>query len=341
MDDNKKIDLKKLGKSISEKARSGLETAKDVSVRAKDAVAASAGSFIQSIDQTGDGRFDREDLAEIKRQIQEKDRQAKLKRDLEALNPIFVKDLTDGDFFLSKMIRVAEMDKKHMASSACAGAIGHETLVKDLRIVTIYPDQSDVWGLQYYPDMNQDFYYVNPVDPSQYVAIDYFFDFLRQARVGELQRIAQDLGARFFKVTIKERKKTLYKKKVSEKLSVRSGLFNGKADADHSVSANDLSDGEIAAQSSFEGHAPVRPNLVYYKNEPQIQSLIEMRLGNTENNLTEQHLSLKCTHSSGITENVAARIDAAFSMMKVTGNTTFSSEAQNEVRQIFEYDIVF
>ena len=341
MDDKKKIDLRIIGKAFSEKARSGLETAKDTSVRAKDAAAASAHSFIQSIDQTGDGRFDREDLAEIKRQIQEKDRQAKLKRDLEALNPIFVKDLTDGDFFLSKMIRVAEMDKKHMASSACAGAIGHETLVKDLRIVTIYPDQSDVWGLQYYPDMNQDFYYVNPVDPSQYVAIDYFFDFLRQARVGELQRIAQDLGARLFKVTIKERKKTLYKKKVSEKLSVRSGLFNGKADADHSVSANDLSDGEIAAQSSFEGHAPVRPNLVYYKNEPQIQSLIEMRLGNTKNTLTEQHLSLKCTHSSGITENVAARIDSAFSMMKVTGNTTFSSEAQNEVRQIFEYDIVF
>ena len=217
MDDNKKIDLKKLGKSISEKARSGLETAKDVSVRAKDAVAASAGSFIQSIDQTGDGRFDREDLAEIKRQIQEKDRQAKLKRDLEALNPIFVKELTDGDFFLSKMIRVAEMDKKHMASSACVGAIGHETLVKDLRIVTIYPDQSDVWGLQYYPDMNQDFYYVNPVDPSQYVAIDYFFDFLRQARVGELQRIAQDLGARFFKVTIKERKSQVTIKRCQKK----------------------------------------------------------------------------------------------------------------------------
>ena len=30
-------------------------------------------------------------------------RPSKLKRDLEALNPIFVKDLTDGDFFLSKI----------------------------------------------------------------------------------------------------------------------------------------------------------------------------------------------------------------------------------------------
>ena len=311
MDEEKRLNFKQMGKNISDKARSGFDAAKGTVQKAKNSISASAESFIQSIDQTGDGKFNLDDLAELKRQFQEKERQAKLKRDLNALNPIFAENLTDGNFFLSKMIRITEMDKKHAASSVCQGSIGHETLVKDLRIVTIYPDQANDWGLQFYPDRNQDFYYVNPIDPGQYIAIDYFFDYMRQARVGELQRIAQDLGASYFRVTIKEMKKTLYKKSASEKLSAQvSKKIGAKLQADHSVAANELSDGEIAAQTSFEGHAPTRPNLVYYKNEPQIQALVEMRLNHTENTLTEQHLSLKCAHSSGITEKVAANIDA-------------------------------
>ena len=67
MDGKKKIDFKKLGEGLSEKARSGIETAKDSAVKAKNAVSASAESFVQSIDQTGDGKFGLDDIAEIKR----------------------------------------------------------------------------------------------------------------------------------------------------------------------------------------------------------------------------------------------------------------------------------
>ncbi len=66
-----------------------------------------------------------------------------------------------------------------------------------------------------------------------------------------------------------------------------------------------------------------------------------MRMDNAENAITEQHLSLKCARSSGITEKTAATIDEAFKAMKCAGNTTFASEAQNETRQVFEYDILF
>lgn len=344
MDGKKKIDFKKLGEGLSEKARSGIETAKDSAVKAKNAVSASAESFVQSIDQTGDGKFGLDDITEIKRQFQEKQRQAKLKRDLNALNPIFKHNLTDGDFLLSKMVRIRQIDKKHASNQICAGSIGHETLVKDVRIITIYTDRASEWGLQFYPDINQEFYFVSPVDPNLYIAIDEFFDYLRMARIGELQRIAQDLGATFFKVTIKEKKKTLHKKSESAEtsgsfLAKEKELLSASIKGEHSTTSDELTEGEIAAQSSFEGHSPIRPKLVYYRNEPQINSLIEMRLG--ENVLTQQHLSLKCARSSGITEKTAASIDAAFKTLNCTGNTTFTSEAQNETRQVFEYDIVF
>lgn len=340
MEIKKKFDFKKIGEGITEKARSGIETAKGGAVKAKEAVTSSAESFIQSIDKTGDGKFDLEDVAEIKRQFQEKQRQAKLKRDLDALNPIFSDNLTDGDFFLPKMLQLAEMDKKHASNPICEGSIGHEMLVKDLRIVTVYRDQTSHWGLRFYPDENQDFYYVDPVNPQLYIAIDYFFDYLRQARIGELQRIAQDLGASNFKVTIKERKKTLYKKSQTEKITGKYKSTTVGVQGDHSTSNSEMSEGEIAVQASFEGHAPKQPQLNYYKNEPQINDLIQMRL-HQENAIRDQHLFLQCAHSSGITEKTAATIDAAFSAMKCAGNTTFTSEAQNETRQIFQYDIVF
>ena len=340
MEIKKKFDFKKIGEGITEKARSGIETAKGGAVKAKEAVTSSAESFIQSIDKTGDGKFDMEDVAEIKRQFQEKQRQAKLKRDLDALNPIFSDNLTDGVFFLPKMLQLAEMDKKHASNPICEGSIGHEMLVKDLRIVTVYRDQTSHWGLRFYPDENQDFYYVDPVNPQLYIAIDYFFDYLRQARIGELQRIAQDLGASYFKVTIKERKKTLYKKSQTEKITGKYKSTTVGVQGDHSTSNSEMSEGEIAVQASFEGHAPKQPQLNYYKNEPQINDLIQMRL-HQENAIRDQHLFLQCAHSSGITEKTAASIDAAFTAMKCTGNTTFTSEAQNETRQIFQYDIVF
>ena len=217
MENKKKLDFKKIGEGLSEKARSGIESAKSGAIKAKEAVAASTESFIQSIDQTGDGKFDLEDIAEMKRQFQEKQRQAKLKRDLDALNPVFAADLSDDEFFPSKMIQLAEMDKKHASNPICEGSIGHETLVKDLRIVTVYKDQTGAWGLQFYPNDEQDFYYVDPMNPQRYIAINYYFDYLRKARISELQRIAQDLGASFFRVTIKEMKKTLYKQTGSAK----------------------------------------------------------------------------------------------------------------------------
>ena len=156
MDEKRKINIKELKEDISEKTKAGLETVKD----------------------------NAEKVSEFRRQVMEKQREAKLRRNLEALNPIFPRDLSNGSFLPSKMIRIVEMDKKHASSKLCEGSIGHESLVKDLRIVTIYPNQADIWALQFYPDANQEFYYVDPVNQQQYIAIDSYFDYLRQARIG-------------------------------------------------------------------------------------------------------------------------------------------------------------
>ena len=342
MDGKRIIDLKKVGEGIAEKARAGIEVAKDGAEKAKNVVTATADSLIQSIDQTGDGKFDFDDVAEITQQIKESQRQAKLRRDLDALNPIFPKDLLADDYLPTQMIRIAEKDKKHAASSLCDGAIGHESLVKDLRFFTVYPESVSDWGLRFYPDENQEFYYVDPIDPRHYIAIDTFFDYIRRARISELQMIAQDLGATFFKVTLREQQKTLHKSSQSLKAAAsKAGNKNNlKATVQNDISASELTSGEVMALLYFEGHEPTAPKLSYFANEPQITSLIEMRT-NRDNTLRGQQMLLKCSQSSGIKKKTAATIDAAFSSMKCAGNTTFSSEAQEEVRQVFEYEIQF
>ena len=57
--------------------------------------------------------------------------------------------------------------------------------------------------------------------------------------------------------------------------------------------------------------------------------------------ITHQKYTLKLSNSSGIKEKDAVKIDAALKSMKFTGNTTVTSEAKNEARRFFEYEVDF
>ena len=100
-----------------------------------------------------------------------------------------------------------------------------------------------------------------------------------------------------------------------------------------------LSKVEIAAEMECIGHQPVEPTLVYFKKDPQIQSLVFLRM--SDNAMTHQVFTLVLSNSSGIKIKDAAKIDAALSAMKCSGNITVTSEAQSELRRYFEYEIDF
>ena len=97
---------------------------------------------------------------------------------------------------------------------------------------------------------------------------------------------------------------------------------------------------EIAAENSFPGRDPVEPEVRYLSQEPQIQALISMRM-NADQRLEHQQFTLDMKNSSGIKQNEAAKIDAVLNSRKDTGNSTVSSEAQNETGRFLEYEIDF
>ncbi len=198
----------------------------------------------------------------------------------------------------------------------------------------------DAFGLTFYPDTDNEVYYADPSDRDHYIALDDYFNYLRVARVSELQRIAQDLGAKHFRVTYKEQKKSFTKTDVKVKLEAKNATkHGGKAEADHEAERSSFEKVEIAAEMECIGHKPVVPTLKYFKKDPQIQSLIALRMA--DNGMTHQVYTLVLSNSSGIKAKDAMKIDAALSAMKISGDATVASEAQSEARRFFEYEIDF
>lgn len=320
----------------------------NVGKNAKDLLEKSKDITIQVADQNADGKFDLEDVSVIagsvgnvmkkgaqtlKETTDEKARQLELK----TLQPIFLETLNDTDFLMSRFIRITDRDKKHAESEVCKGSIGFLSDQKGLHIVNIFRDSIDSYGLSFYPDCDSEFYYVDPSDRDGYIALDEYFSYLKQVRISELQKIAQDLGAKHFKVTYKEEKTSFSEKKVSKKVTA-------KPIASIAVEQNNenkkYSIVEIAAEMECPGHTPVKPKLKYMKYDPSINGLVEMRM-NEHAPLLHQKFMLKLSNSSGLKESEAIKIDAVLKGMKCTGNATVLSETQNESRRYLEYEIDF
>lgn len=299
-------------------------------------------------DQNDDGKFDFTDVSVIAKTVERSVKQsAQTMQDnakerarlyeLKTLQPIFTDSLTNADFLMPKFIRITERDKKHAESEVCQGSIGYSSNQEGLRIVNIFRDSIDAFGLMFYPDFDCEFYYIDPSERDRYIALDEYFSYLKIARVNELQKIAQDLGAKHFKVTYKEEQASFSSKGVKANINAKTVA---SADIDRKSSEKKYSTVEIAAEMSFPGHAPIKPQLKYMQRDPSIQALIAMRMDESAP-LLHQKFMLKLSNSSGMKESDAIKIDAVLKGLKCTGNTTVASEAKNESRRYLEYDIEF
>lgn len=294
----------------------------------------------KAIDQNGDGKLDLSDIQVVSDRIQAARAESQRIADLERLKPIFPEDFEGPEFSLPKMIRVDVIDKPHAENAVCAGSVGFRTVQDDLTVMTIYRDYIDNLGLSFYPELENGVYYADPCDRDHYISLDDYFSYMKMQRVAELQRIAQALGAKHFKVTYKERNKSLSSNSVDA--SAAASTVGAKADAkvSHAVSNSSMSAISVEAEMRFPGHEPIRPELHYLKKEINVLNLIEMRM-DPLSPLQHQHFNIEMSNSSGIKVKDAVKIDAVMKTMKVSSNVAVASEAQNEARRILEYEIEF
>lgn len=312
--------------------------------KTKDAV-------VKAIDQNDDGTLDLKDVSDFAGTVSETAKQAatsfkgsvvakSLEIERKALQPIFDEDLDSADFLLTKLIRIAEIDKRHAESEVCKNSIGYMSSEKDLAIVNIFRDKVDSFNLSFYPDLDSEFYYVDPCDRDHYIALDRYFDYLKIVRVNELQRIAQDLGAKHFRVLYKEHISSSTDSAAKGKMLFKPATVKLSGDGEHSVHTSDTLSAEIAAENIFPGHGPMQPELHYLQREPAILNLIKMRMNETSPTQHES-FSFSLINSSGMKEKDAVKIDAALKSMKLSGDTTVASEIRNEAKRFFKFEVDF
>lgn len=333
-----------LGELVMERKTKLGSLVSDVGKTAKDLL----DTAVQAVDQNDDGKFNVKDISivvesmgnaaksgaqTVKEITMEK---AKL-LELKSLRPIFSDSLGKADFLMPKFIRIVDRDKKRAESEVCQGSIGYESDQKGLHFINIFRDSIDVFGLSFYPDYVSEFYYIDPSEKEQYIALDEYFSYLKIARINELKKIAQDLGAKHFKITYKEEQTSFSEKKVKSHMKTATV---STIDAEHISSQKKYTTIDVAAEMSFPGHSPVMPQLKYLQKDPSIQTLIAMRMDENAPLLHEKFM-LKMSNSSGLKENDAVKIDMILKALKCFGNATVASEAKNESRRYFEYDIEF
>ena len=306
-------------------------------------------TMVKAVDQNDDGTFDKEDISAIAESIgssakntyesvKMKAEAHRLEKERKQLAPIFANEIADPDSFYSKLLRITTIDKKRAESDVCRDSIGYLAEQKDFKIVNLYKDKLSESGLSFFPNAESELYYVDPIDKRRYIAFEQYFSYLKEARVNELELIAQELGAKHFKVSFKGAKSSSEHYNANHNLKAMGKAGNAETERDRT--AHEASTIEVAAESYFPGHTPVQPKLHYLQYESCIQTLISQRM-HTESPILHKKYTIKLSNSSGIKEKDAVMITAALKGMNFSESTKIAKEIQNESTSIFEYEIDF
>ena len=313
--------------------------------KTKDALAKAA-------DQTGDGTFDKEDVSVIAENVSTaaKSVAAKAKafkedlqtaKELHDLCPIMPEALAQADFPMSSLICLEEMDKHHATSAVCQGSVGHTSNEKGMNVVHIYRGNEALFGVTLYPDNSYDLYYQDPVVAGRYIALDEYFYILKEACVCELEKVAQDLGAKHFRVTYMEEKKTFSNKNVKVNTSAKLGSRSLSGDVDSEHSSSSAIQLRVEAESNFTGSDdPKMPTLCYLGKNLAVMRLIESRLDDRSRAVSKKY-KIEFSKSLGIKAKDAANIDGALKSMGFAGNTSVTSEVESASRRYLDYEIEF
>lgn len=268
---------------------------------------------------------------------------AKYELDLKRIRPITKEQLEAFEYTVPSLIQVIEHDKK-MDNPVCADALGFQETIKGKDLLCVMSTFAESIGINFKPCLEENFYCKNPYVENEYIRLDDYFSHIDQAKVNELKRIAQALGAKKIKVSLNKKKKTLVSNtgQAKAKLKLPFGKkSNVKANVNHNSQVDEYEEVRIMTEPSFAGNPnPSEPELCYFKGDDQINSLIRMRLYE-DNPLQKETYKFDCGRGKELQKKDAAGIDAVLEKKGFTGNASIVSEVQEEQRKVLEYSIEF
>lgn len=227
-----------------------------------------------------------------------------------------------------------------MENEACKGSIGFNEKIKQETVLHLYSDYALQSGITFYPCLEETFYIADPFRENYYICLDDYFSYLKKAKVNELENIACSLGAKHVKISLKEKKKTFVSHDVKMKAEFKSkDHTHAKTNMQHTTSSDEYTNVEVASELDFNQNDTVKtPELIYFKYESDIQSLIEMRMNNK---IKSKTYTFNYNNNHELQEKAAASIDAVIKKLNCNGNSSIVSEVESQKRIVFEYSIEF
>ena len=286
--------------------------------------------------------------------------------------PVFPEEYLAPDYDRPKMIIIEDEDTRK-GIDVCEGAIGWFGKAADLEVLHLYEEAVPMSGVDFYPQpVCGAAYFENKVTASRYINLDSYFDVLEKDRLTELRRIAYDLGARrctlesyeeakavrvakagagerLKGVALRKHETLLREDGVEEEISkkgkqkpVRENVLNEDsihAELDYSRAREK----SIVFTQTFEGNAePKRPKLEWFKNDREIEFLIDTRCnGDTGNKTKTYRVQLDSSSTQTMSISLAAKVDKALGKLGAVCNFSIEGEAKNEARKKLVFEVEF
>lgn len=259
--------------------------------------------------------------------------------------PVFPDEFWSPDYDLPNMVIIEDEDKRK-GIDVCEGAIGWLTKAPSgMEIFHLYHAFAEESGLAFHPFAQMGAVYVR--DPS---GSDRFFDLeslyreIQKEKMSELQHVAYCLGAKYCKLEMRETQMSDSKQGKRIRTAVkRVGAASESDSVSIDCSEQVSEDRQMLFERRFSGSDEVRrPPLNWYRNDKEINDLIEMRCSNDSANAIHDYVvNIDCRSSAALAQARASEIDSALKGLKVSIGASLQEECYRESQQTMVFTVLF
>ena len=280
-----------------------------------------------------------------KRKVEQESK--KKEDDFKKLMPIFKEDLSDDFLSTERVIRFVNYDSR-LNNESYKDSIGFYTISKDRRLLSLYSRYRSLFPIEFYPSFSEGVFVVDPIFPNKYIEINAYYDYMKEMRVNELTSIAQCLGAKSVSIKLVEKKErkehTFFGLKAGAKVAGIKGAPAGGTNDSYEKQEENYKTLEVWTEARFNkdesNHIPTTPNVMYFKNESDIKTLIDMVLSN-KSKLISRTYTMKASTSLGFTLNEAMSVDACIKMINANVGGSYLKEIKEMSESFLQYTINF
>lgn len=259
----------------------------------------------------------------------------KLQMLLNQLNPIY--DYQELESY--PKILYLTTKNLHEDIEQCEDAIAYDREIANTKVLELPRRNLKLFGITLYPHKHGQIYLQNPYVPTEYIATQQYFDYIKDQKLIELEDVAFSLGAKKVLIESIEEEKKHAKVKAGVKATAKADK-NAKMTADQHIKAEarKTENKTVLFEDVFEGHDPERPDLVYLKYDNAILNLINQRM---KGGVLKQTHKIEHSTTMDLSIDTAKSVDAVAKNLAINIGPAIEIEAEKDTRTYFQYHFEF